>query len=62
MAIGLLARLSRFTLYAYVVPLACIPVLAPLAGSINNDNAAFAAGELPRCPHGSSWPPGAVRR
>lgn len=46
MAIGLLARLSRFTLYAYVVPLACIPVLAPLAGSINNDNAAFAGGGI----------------
>ncbi len=46
MAIGLLARLSRLTFYAYVVPLACIPVLAPLAGSINNDNAAFAAGGI----------------
>jgi hypothetical protein len=46
MAIGLVARLSRFTLYAYVVPLACIPVLAPLAGSINNDNAAFAGGGI----------------
>jgi hypothetical protein len=46
MAIGLVARLSRFTLYAYVVPLLCIPVLAPLAGSINNDNAAFAGGGI----------------
>ena len=46
MAIGLVARLPRFMLYAYVVPLACIPVLAPLAGSINNDNAAFAAGAI----------------
>ena len=44
MAIGLVARLPRFTLYAYVVPLACIPVLAALAGSVNNDNAAFAGG------------------
>lgn len=46
MAIGLVARLSRFTLYAYVVPLVCIPVLVPLAGSINNDNAAFAGGGI----------------
>jgi hypothetical protein len=46
MAIGLAARLPRLTLYAYVVPLACIPVLAPLAGAINNDNAAFAGGGI----------------
>jgi hypothetical protein len=46
MAIGLVARLPRLTLYAYIVPLACIPVLAPLAGAINNDNAAFAGGGI----------------
>src|SRR5260370_7556435 len=46
MAIGLVARLPRLTLYAYIVPLACIPVLAPLAGAINNDNAAFAGGGM----------------
>jgi hypothetical protein len=46
MAIGLVARLPRFTLYAYVVPLVCIPVLVPLAASINNDNAAFAGGGI----------------
>jgi hypothetical protein len=46
MAIGILAKLPRLTLYAYVVPLACIPVLAPLAGAINNDNAAFAGGGI----------------
>jgi hypothetical protein len=46
MAIGLVARLPRLTLYAYIVPLACIPVLAPLAGAINNDNAAFAGGAI----------------
>ena len=40
------AGLSRITFYAYVVPLACIPVLAPLAGSVNNDNAAFAGGAI----------------
>jgi hypothetical protein len=46
MAIGLVARLPRFTFYAYVIPLACIPVLAPIAGAINNDNAAFAGGGI----------------
>jgi hypothetical protein len=46
LAIGLFAGLPRITLYAYVVPLAAIPVLAPLAGSVNNDNAAFAGGAL----------------
>jgi hypothetical protein len=46
MAIGLVAGMPRLTLYAYIVPLACIPVLAPLAGSINNDNAAFAGGGI----------------
>lgn len=46
MAIGIVLRLPRLTLYAYILPLACIPVLAPLAGSINNDNAAFAGGAM----------------
>ena len=46
MAIGLSAGLPRLTLYAYIVPLACIPVLAPLAGAVNNDNAAFAGGAI----------------
>src|SRR5260370_22738735 len=46
MAIGLVARLPRLTLYAYIVPLACVPVLAPLAGAINNDNAPFAGGGI----------------
>jgi hypothetical protein len=46
MAIGLIAKLPRLTLYAYIVPIACIPVLAPLAGAINNDNAAFAGGGI----------------
>jgi hypothetical protein len=40
------ARLLRPELYAFAVPLACIPVLAPLAGAINNDNLAFAGGAL----------------
>ena len=46
MAIGLLSGLPRLTLYAYIVPLACIPVLVALAGSVNNDNAAFAGGAI----------------
>ena len=46
MAIGLIAKLPRLTLYAYIVPIACIPVLVPLAGAINNDNAAFAGGGI----------------
>ncbi len=44
MAIGLLARLPRSTFCAYFVPIACIPVLTPLAGSVSNDNAAFVGG------------------
>jgi hypothetical protein len=46
MTVGLVARLPRLTLYAYIVPLASIPVLAPLAGAVNNDNAAFAGGGI----------------
>jgi hypothetical protein len=46
MAIGLLARLPRLTFCAYIVPIACIPVLTLLAGSISNDNAAFAGGAI----------------
>jgi hypothetical protein len=44
LGIGLAARFPRYEFYAYAVPLACIPVLAPLAGSINNDNLAFLGG------------------
>src|SRR5271169_3118570 len=46
MAVGLVARLPRLAFYAYIVPLAGIPVLASLAGAINNDNAAFAGGGI----------------
>jgi hypothetical protein len=45
-AVGLLARMPQLPFYAYIVPLACIPVLAPLAGAINNDNAALAGGGI----------------
>jgi hypothetical protein len=46
MAVGLVARLPRLSLYAYIVPIVGIPMLAPLAGAINNDNAAFAGGGI----------------
>lgn len=44
--LGLAAQLPRQEFYAYAVPLACIPVLAPIAGSVNNDNLAFLGGAL----------------
>ena len=46
LAIALLLHTSDLELYAYVVPIGAIPILAPLAGSINNDNAAFLGGAL----------------
>ncbi len=46
MAIGIVLKLPQRTLYAYILPLACVPMLAPLAGSVNNDNAAFAGGGI----------------
>ncbi|MGH6784308.1 MAG: hypothetical protein ACREBP_06735, partial [Sphingomicrobium sp.] len=46
LALGIAARFERMTFYAYAVPLFCIPVLAPIAGAVNTDNAAFAGGAL----------------
>jgi hypothetical protein len=46
LGLGLAARLTRVEFYAYAVPLACIPVLVPLAGSVNNDDLAFVGGAL----------------
>jgi hypothetical protein len=46
LAVGLHARLEKMQFYAYAVPVFCIPVLAPLAGAVNPDNAAFAGGAL----------------
>ncbi len=46
LGLGLAAGFTRNEFYAYAVPLACIPVLAPLAGSVNNDNLAFLGGTL----------------
>src|SRR6202171_2304781 len=42
----LVAERQRLALPSYMVPSAAIPVLAPLAGAINNDNAAFAGGGI----------------
>lgn len=39
-------NLSRMGFYAVVIPTVATPVLAPLAGSVNNDNLAFAGGAL----------------
>jgi hypothetical protein len=44
--IGISWRLSRTALYAFDVPLIFMPVLSHLAGSVNNDNAAFAGGAI----------------
>jgi len=46
LALGIAARLPRNEFYAFAVPLACIPVLAPLAGAVNNDNLAFMGGAI----------------
>jgi hypothetical protein len=46
LGIALAARLPRYEFYAYAVPLACIPVLVPIAGAVNNDNLAFLGGAL----------------
>jgi hypothetical protein len=46
LGLALAARLPRFEFYAVAVPLACIPVLVPLAGSVNNDNLAFLGGAV----------------
>ena len=46
MALAVAAGLPRLETYAYCVPLAAIPVLAPLAGTINNDNLAFVGGAV----------------
>jgi hypothetical protein len=46
LGLGLAARFPRHEFYAFAVPLACIPVLVPLAGAINNDNLAFLGGAV----------------
>ncbi len=44
--LGLAVGLSRNEFYAFAVPVACIPVLAPLAGAVSNDDLAFLGGAL----------------
>ncbi len=51
--LGLTAQWPRHEFYAYAVPLACIPVLAPIAGSVNNDNLVFLAARWRRSAPGS---------
>jgi hypothetical protein len=46
LGLGIAARFPRHEFYAFAVPLACIPVLVPIAGSINNDNLAFLGGAV----------------
>ena len=46
LGLGLAARFQRYEFYAYAIPLACIPILVPLAGAVNNDNLAFLGGAL----------------
>jgi hypothetical protein len=46
LGLGLAAQLPRQEFYAYAVPLACIPALAPIAGAVNNDNLAFLGGAV----------------
>jgi hypothetical protein len=46
LGLGLVARFARPEFYAFAIPLACIPILAPLAGTVNNDNLAFLGGTV----------------
>lgn len=46
LSIGVLAGFGRYEFYAYSILLCAIPVLVPLAGAVNNDNAAIAGGML----------------
>jgi hypothetical protein len=46
MVIGLFAKLPRSVFLAYFVPIACIPVLTLLAGSVSNDNPGFVGGAI----------------
>lgn len=44
--LGASAKLNKQEEYAWYMPIFAIPVLAPIAGSVNNDNLAFAGGAL----------------
>jgi hypothetical protein len=45
-SLGVNTPLSRPEFCAYAVPLACIPILVPLASAVNNDDLAFLGGAL----------------
>jgi len=46
LGLGLVARLARREFYAFAIPLVCIPILAPLAGTVSNDSLAFLGGAV----------------
>lgn len=46
LALGLAAHFPRYQFYAYAVPIACIPVLAPVAGAVSNDDLALLGGGI----------------
>ena len=46
LGLGLAAHFSRQEFYAYAVPIACVPMLVPIAGAVNNDDLAFLGGAL----------------
>ena len=46
LGLGLAARFPRREFYAFAIPLVCIPILAPLAGTVNNDSLAFVGGTI----------------
>jgi hypothetical protein len=46
LGLGLAAHFSRYEFYAYAVPIACIPVLVPVAGAVSNDDLALLGGGL----------------
>jgi hypothetical protein len=46
LGLGLAAGLTRYEFYAFAVPVACIPILEPLAGAVNNDDLAFLGGAI----------------
>ena len=46
LGLGLVARFPRREFYAFAIPLVCIPILVPLAGTVNNDSLAFVGGTI----------------
>ena len=46
MALAVKMKLEGLEFYAFAIACAAAPVLAPLAGSVNNDNLCFAGGAL----------------